>query len=325
MLRKALAAAAMTALASAAQAQSNVTVYGVIDLAITKGNGGTANSPGSNTTNKAWIEKQSTSSRLGFRGSEDLGGGLYAEFVLDHRFTPDDGAAATPYWRGKSLVTLRSTRWGAVSLGRDYIPAFFVAVKSDPFGWDGVGQIAIHQFGGYRSTSSTQVNNAVYYRTPNLSGFQGTAMVSLGEGVAARATGLALEYGRNGWYLGLGGERLSGGSTASDGNQLINAAVHYDFGWVKPIVYAAQSKVGATGATDRQYMLGAVFTVGVSRIKAAISRYNPAGANNDQQKIGVGYEYYLSKRTNLYTDAGFAREDRKTDNRAVAVGVRHTF
>ena len=89
-----LALAVLAGFAGVASAQSSVTIYGSLDMAITKGNGGTAFNQGANGTSEAWQIKQSNASRLGFRGNEDLGGGLSAQFDIQHRFTPDDGAAS---------------------------------------------------------------------------------------------------------------------------------------------------------------------------------------------------------------------------------------
>src|SRR5687768_14930528 len=138
MKRSLLALAVLGAFASAASAQSSVTIYGRIDQGITKGNGGTAANQGANGTSEAWQIKQSSGSRLGFRGNEDLGGGLSAQFLIEHRFTPDNGAADATFWAGGSYVQLTSAAAGSVYLGRWYVPAFWVANKTDPFGWDGV-------------------------------------------------------------------------------------------------------------------------------------------------------------------------------------------
>ena len=72
MKKSLLALAVLGAFAGVASAQSTVTIYGSLDLAVTKGNGGTAPNPGGNGLSKAWIEKQSNGSRLGFRGNEDM-------------------------------------------------------------------------------------------------------------------------------------------------------------------------------------------------------------------------------------------------------------
>lgn len=329
MKKSLLALAVLGAFAGAASAQSSVTIYGLLDLAITKGNGGGATNPGANGTSKAWIEKQSASSRLGFRGNEDLGGGLSAQFQIEHRFTPDDGAAATPFWAGRSYVQLTSAAAGSVYMGREYDPAFWPAVKSDPFGWDGVGQISSLQYAGYAdvgSGSAVRTSNTVGYKSPNLSGLTVQAAVALGENAPGigRQQGFNAEYSGGPIYAGLGYMRTTDGAT--DGNSLINLAFHYDLGFVKPIVYFGRAKTGTNGANSNKVVeLAATAPIGPGKLKAAWARLDPEGANNTIQKIALGYDYPLSKRTNVYGDFGQAKQDGTSNNRAFGFGIKHTF
>ena len=71
--------------------------------------------------------------------------------------------------------------------------------------------------------------------------------------------------------------------------------------------------------------MAATAPLGNGVLKAAWARLDPQGANNTATKIGLGYNYNLSKRTNLYFDVGAGREDTKTNNTAYALGLRHTF
>jgi predicted porin len=131
MKKSLLALAVLGAFAGAASAQSSVTIYGTVDLAVAKSNGGNANNPtqgGINTQSNSYQVIQGHANRLGFRGNEDLGGGLSAQFQIEHRLTPDDGAAANPFWAGRSYIQLSSATAGRVYLGRDYTPAFWPAV-----------------------------------------------------------------------------------------------------------------------------------------------------------------------------------------------------
>jgi predicted porin len=349
MKKSLLALAVLGAFAGAASAQSSVTIYGLLDLAITKGNGGTAATtipgvtgsfvnPGGNATSKAYIMKQSASSRLGFRGNEDLGGGLSAQFQIEHRFTPDDGNAASIFWAGRSYLQLTSAAAGSVYLGRDYGPAFWPSVKSDPFGWDGVGQIAIMQYAGYFNTNNVTAStaaapqvrpaNTIGYKSPNLGGLTVQAATGLSEnGTAGRNDGFNVEYGGGPIYAAAAYERISGGAAVTDGNKLMNLALHYDFGFAKLIGFLARSKTNGGLASNKFVELAATVPIAGGKFKAALGRLDPDGADNTVTKFALGYDYPLSKRTNVYGDFGQFKSDvaGTTNNNAFAFGLKHTF
>lgn len=326
-MKKTMAAAILAAAGAGAFAQSGVTMFGVIDQAVTKGNGGTAANQAGNGTNKAWIMKSSANNRLGFRGNEDLGGGLSAQFLLDHRFNADTGTSAPIFWNGRSWVQLTSSTLGSVWMGRDYFVTFYVAVKSDPFGFDGVGSIGTDSFAGFLATDIFRTANTIGYKSPRIgSGLTFQVTSSLGEGTTSRENGLLVEYRNGPVYVGTGYEKIEGGPAVIDGNSLQNVAFHYDFGFVKPMVYLAEGKTGGGKLTNSSFMLGALAPLGKSgTLKMVFSRLNKSGADNTIDKYGLGYNHSLSKRTTLYGDLGFAKEDRKTDNVAYSLGVRHDF
>ena len=141
MKKSLLALAALTAFAGAASAQSSVTLYGRVDLSVVKGIGSDAK----NIAN-------GSGSRLGLRGTEDLGGGLSALFNIEHRFNADTGADSTGnvrFWNGRSLVGLQGG-FGQVVFGREYTTAFLgTQLIADPWGWDTVAaQNGITGLGG---------------------------------------------------------------------------------------------------------------------------------------------------------------------------------
>jgi len=352
MKKSLLALAVLGAFAGAASAQSSVTIYGSLDQALTKGNGGTAPNAGANGTSKAWTLKQSNASRLGFRGNEDMGGGLSAQFQIEHRFNPDDGnQSSSQFWAGRSYVQLSSASAGRIYLGRDYSPVFWPAVKSDPFGWDGVAQAGSTMWAGFLSpanlstgpTTGVRTSNTVGYKSPSFSGLTAQVAVALGENVVGRDTGFNVEYGAGPIYAGLGYEKINnaGGvasTIASAGNSLVNLAFHYDFGVVKPIFYVSRAKVNvgtAAPLTNKYWMLGALAPIGGGTLKAAYGRLTPDSAtpapstapwaNQTQSKLGLGYDYPLSKRTNVYADVGHGRADNATNNTTWALGLKHTF
>ena len=352
MKKSLLALAVLGAFAGTAAAQSSVTIYGVLDMSIAKRNDCSpcAVNPGA-PGSEAWTMQQSTTSRLGFRGNEDLGGGLSAQFQIEHRFNPDTGAQnQTPFWNGRSYVQLTSASAGAVYLGREYTPAFWVQLKSDPFGNDGVGQTGVGiNWAGYMTpdaasgvTTVPQANwpaggsarssNTIGYKTPNMGGLTANVAVSLAETTGqGRGVGFNAEYAAGPIYAGLGYEKINDGS--ADGNGVVNLAFHYNLGFIKPMIYFAKGDVGTL--SNKVVLLSATAPLGNGVVKFGVSRLTldlPSTAAEDTHtKIGLGYNYNLSKRTNLYFDLGSAtgvasiagvKGERST---AYAVGVRHTF
>ena len=346
MKKSIVALAVLGAFAGAASAQSSVTVYGLLDMSVAKGNGGTASNPGALGTSKAWTVQQSAGSRLGFRGNEDLGGGLSAQFQIEHRFNPDTGtqtnaapaANTTPpssnpgiFWQGRSYVQLTSAAVGSIYLGRDYSPAFWPAVKSDPFGWDGVGQIGSQAYAGYLTPDAVSLgggvrtSNTVGVKTASFGGLTVQAAVGLSEtsGVG-RTDGFNVEYAGGPLYAALGYEKVDAGTF--NGRGVINLALHYDFGFAKVLGYYAAAKVGLNGTVkNKMFSVGLTAPIGPGKLKAAYLSVDPQGANNNNSKIGLGYDYALSKRTNLYADLGMGKADARTNNTAYAFGVKHTF
>ena len=329
MKKSLLALAVLGAFAGAASAQSSVTIYGSLDMSVAKSNGGTAPNPGA-PGSKAWTVQQSNGSRLGFRGNEDLGGGLSAQFQIEHRFNPDTGAISNPnsFWNGRSFVQLTNASMGSVYLGRDYTPAFWPAVKSDPFGWDGVGQIGTASYANYLTPdvtgSGVRASNTVGFKSASFGGLTVQGAVGLSEASGlGRNNGFNVEYAGGPLYAALGYEKVTKGS--NDGNGLVNFALHYNLGFVKLMGYYAQSKTALGADKNKVFSLGATAPLGSGLVKAMYYRVDPQGPNNNRSKIGLGYDYALSKRTGLYADVGVARGDNVTNNNAYAFGVKHTF
>ncbi len=364
MKKSLLALAVLGAFAGAASAQSSVTIYGVVDLAVQKSNGGNTYSPGvcevpsatgtcGPLGTKAWKLQQSTASRLGFRGTEDLGGGLSAQFQIEHRFTPDDGASGGIFWGGRSYVQLTSAAAGSVYLGREYAPFFWLAAKSDPFGLDGVGQFTgmVYGLAGTHETPmgadglptgnpAGRHTNGIGYKSPNLGGLTVNAAVGLGEGSATlnRDAGINVEYAGGPIYAGIGYGKKTGTNANSDGNSLVNLAAAYDFGVAKLMGYYIRTKTGVNSdGTNKFFLIGATAPVGPGLLKVGYGQLtaDPVGATDETKvkKFAIGYNYNLSKRTNLYVDLSTANDNldvgfdgkNSKNSTAYAFGLRHTF
>jgi GBP family porin len=167
-MKKTLMVAALTGVfATAAHAQSSVTLYGLIDAGITYTNnqGGHSN----------WQETSGTinGSRWGLRGSEDLGGGLKAIFTLENGFNIANGNLGqnSRLFGRQAFVGLSSSQYGAVTLGRQYDSVVDyvgpLAATGSQFG----GTIAAHPFDNDNLDNTLRINNSVKYTSANYGGF----------------------------------------------------------------------------------------------------------------------------------------------------------
>ncbi|MDM0000780.1 porin [Variovorax sp. J22P240] len=216
-MKKSLIALAVLAATGVASAQSAVTLFGVIDAAVSgyyntseDRNTPTLLNPtyqslGSVTVSRTALTNSGyNSSRLGFRGTEDLGGGLAANFWLEMGVNNDDGTgqgipgSVPPTIAGGLTFNRRATVslsgvFGEVRLGRDYTPTFWNDGVFDPFGTNGVGTSLIATANGLTTPGSAAVgfqananyirasNSIGYFLPPNLGGFYGQVMYAFGE------------------------------------------------------------------------------------------------------------------------------------------------
>lgn len=314
--------------AAGAHGQSSVTVYGRIDLGVTKQNSGTSSLTASNgrlgPEGNRWDVRHGSESRLGFTGSEDLGDGLRAGFMIEHRFQADTGVADPVFWKARSYVYLDSKTLGNVYLGREYVPIFWPALKLDPWLWDTVGSPSLnHQLATYRIDGHARANNSVGYKTINYGGFTANVAVSAGEGTRSRSVGANVEYTSGPVYLAAGFDR----QTSINRVALVGGS--YDFGFVKPRFSYTKSTVAGLDHTN--ITLAASAPMGQHLMKFAVARLDPEGDDNNTTKFGLGYEYLLSKRTSLYADVGSAKQQgslagvERTRTTAFDVGVKHSF
>ncbi len=331
MKKSLVALAVLASFGGAAFAQSSVTLYGLIDQGIAKGNGGTAANSGALGTDKSWRLQQAASSRLGFRGTEDLGGGLSAQFQIEHRFNPDTGADSGPvFWAGRSWVQLSMAGVGSVNLGRQYLPTFWVQLKADPFGWDGVGQLGAMQnagFGAVGSGSSIRASNAITVKSANFGGLSFEGQVGLSEATQlGRNDSFNVIYKGGPIFAGVGYARVEGGPKATnDGNKLLTITGAYNFGFVEVLGNYAESKTRGGRDKNKFGNVGANVPLAGGNVKIAYAVLDPVGPANKSKKFGLGYDYPLSKRTNIYADLGVGTQTNRTRNTAYQFGVKHVF
>jgi predicted porin len=312
-MKKSLIALAVLAASGAAMAQSSVTMFGVVDAAVTYGSGSVANR--TSMTNSGH-----TASRLGFRGVEDLGGGLKAGFHLEAGINNDDGSGAatslnnqTSTVAGGLTFNRRSTvslmgNFGEVRLGRDYTPQFWNTASFDPFGYNGVGATVVRQatLGG---PTAVRASNSIAYHAPaNLGGFYGSAMYSMGENASNAANkkdgnglGLRVGYAKGPIDVALA---YSETKFLAGDIKALNLGGSYDLGMAKIMAMYVQDKNSNAASNDgKGYQIGGVIPVGAGEVRLTYGTYKretPIGADPKVNKLALGYVHNLSKRTALY-------------------------
>jgi predicted porin len=171
-----------------------------------------------------------------------------------------------------------------------------------------------------------------------------------------RVVSLNANYEAGPLYVGVAAEKVYKGLYHDQG--IYNTGVSYDLGVVKIMGYYAHTQyarsptnaAGTASATTcpiasttaancflgtnpgvynrtsaNVWEIGALTPIGGGNLKTGYIRVNPKGGDNLIQKFGIGYDYFLSKRTRVYADAGYAKEDRQTNNKIIALGMRHDF
>jgi predicted porin len=324
-----LSAAILAASAGAASAQTGLTIYGIVDAGFVHETGGAAG-----TINKL-TSGVGSASRIGFRGTEDLGGGLSALFTLETGFRVDTGEldATNTIFNRQAFVGIKSTTAGTLTLGRQYTPWHqALAQVGDPFGTGYAGG-SKNQFPDFGNNIRT--SNTVLYSTPVYEGFNGDFAYSFGEQAgnskSGRQMGASVGYSAGPLNARVAYNHKNSDVEAAPGvtpvsrsigrNALV--AVNYDFGVAKAYFAYSNDKgfnsaplgnpsnpfgtvTPPTPSTDGdEILLGLSAPLGTGTVLASVMRKNDKTVfNQDSRSWGIGYLYPLSKRTQLYTVYG---------------------
>ncbi len=312
MKKSLLALAALTAFAGAASAQSSVTLFGIVDVALTSQTNGSAGTVKSLSTDGI------NSSRIGFRGIEDLGGGLRAGFWLEGGFGADtgcgNGSVGSPTgascsgqtWQRRSTVSLIGN-FGEVRLGRDYTPTFNNIATFDPFGYNGVAHVGnLRSSLGSTATTLVRANNSVAYFLPStIGGLYGQLQIAASEGVAGQGNknlSGRLGYAAGPINVGFAYAKNDKIGTMIDDYKTMNFGASYDFGVVK--LSGAYEKNDYSSLSQKVTMLALQAPLGQGVFKASYVRSAGSVDTYTANQFGIGYVYDLSKRTALYTQYG---------------------
>lgn len=361
MKKQLLALSLLAAFAGMAHAQTNVTIYGLMDTGFIK-------ETGSDLKMGEW-----NSSRLGFKGTEDLGGGYKATFQLEKRFYVNDGTINGVDWDGASNVGLAGP-FGAVRFGRMNEIETESFRRLDPFNQEGVGSMML----GSQRTS--RISNATRYDSPKFNGFNVSAAYYLGKNSnpqtidtkdTAFVSAVSKGADNDGFAVGLNYDNgplllLANFSRLSDSNSsnVWSLGGAYKFGPVKVgLGYErtddkgykfgdGSGKLKDTNMRSKQdnWILSAEYVNGahklagsfnwmkVKDVKGSTNPYWAKDDSGDVKKYSVGYFYSLSKRTMLYGQLAYSDFEDKAvaqffrgkgfENDSVTgvqVGINHKF
>ncbi|QRM20645.1 porin [Dechloromonas sp. TW-R-39-2] len=331
-MQKKIIALAVAGLAStAAFAQTNVTIYGSVDAGYSYRWDAENRSVGNHT--RSTIDTgNSAGNRLGFKGTEDLGNGLKAVFLLEQGFNFDQGTMGQGgAMFGRQAYVGLAGGFGTAVAGRLYTPHFSFVSSLDPFAAGTVGQYRnVYGAGDTGSVAanlidSVRVDNAVAYISPNFGGFDVTvaysnAAGSLGTAAAANTENASENAKNNTVYAvfakyaagpvvaGLNYHRIAVGSAVPTikTSDTIDLGASFDAKVVKIAALYTNTVVDYVAAQSdvklNNYMLGLTAPIGKAAIKASVI-YSDGNkqAGGDATQYAVGFDYNLSKRTNFYT------------------------
>ncbi|MBW8832576.1 MAG: porin [Burkholderiales bacterium] len=319
----ALAGLAIGCAANPVFAQSSVTIYGRINETIENQKVGNGSSE--------WVE-QNNSSRIGFKGTEDLGGGMKAGFQIEHGFSADTGVANKEFWGRQSEVNLGSSGLGTIRLGRFTSEAYYATAD----------YVSMHNHDTGTSSDALYAyvsNNAnkVAYHSPTFSGATFDFASTLGEGVAKETYDAAVNWDGGPLHLG------AGYAKNGDAHQFAVRAL-YEMGAFTFGGYIQRDKnntfeldcVASPAACAQvgnrtNIRLSGMYTVGQTELHLNVGKAGKNGslADSEATQFTAGINYNLSKRTKVY---GFytKRDDNAAnlyggDFRSVAMGIRHNF
>jgi predicted porin len=273
-------------------------------------------------------------SRLGFKGEEDMGGGLKASFYLEHRLNPDDGTVSggATFWKGGSWVGLSSDGLGSVKLGRWWSQSFLKSqYAADPFVMGTLGESSYPTVGCGPAFSggclgAFWVDNSVTYEN-SFGGF--SFGVQYGLEKYKHPTNFGVSYSDGPLYLGAGYETHNDGSN----EKWTSLAANYDFGVAK--VYAGYGTGrDAADVSRKNTILGATVPMGQTQFIVSYDMQDQGGTRVENL-LSLGVKYFLSKRTNIFAvvahdgkaaaaDAFFGRPA-PTNKSGYALGVFHSF
>ena len=336
MLRSICATAGVAAavLGSGGAAAQTAVLYGLVDLS-----GSRVKPVGIDAHSLNLDNGNLQRSFIGLRGSEDLGGGLRAVYRIESYLRADVGGAGRDagdgFWTREASVGL-SGAFGTTVLGRTPTPLWLATIAFNPFG-ESVGfSPTVRQYFGGAMLGDSRWNNSIWYtnnpRDPLRVVFSANADETTPTGSNGHNLGLSVAYITGPFAVTVVGEVVRNSAQplppGFDRQSVLHAAATYDFQFIR--VYGQIGRI-KTEATDdsraTSYQLGASVPFGSSLIMVAYGRQHvelPTKATTSQI-MSVGYDYFLSKSTDIYVAASYEKLSFVSSGSSVAGGVRLKF
>jgi predicted porin len=326
-MKKNLIALAVLAASTGAMAQSSVTIYGRVDLSV-----GAEKNLGEKSKTQMFNGGAGglTTSRIGFIGTEDLGGGMKAKFKLEQRINADTGETQSPAFKGESSVGL-SGGFGSVKLGR------FTTVYDDIYALANSNNVFDSAFtassnGVYKSGGdyTSRFNDQIRYETPAMGGFYAGLSYAFEQNSGEKDTmaGFMAGYKNGPLNVGLGYQNEKGSE-----NKYTAISGSYDLGVAALSAGYNNRKGSDANGKDNELTVGVTVPVGAFKVSGgfATSKTTIGGSTAAKASgFALGATYGLSKRTRVY--AGLRDYTVKNgagtktkDNTLYALGLRHDF
>jgi predicted porin len=334
MKKSLFALAATTAIAGAAQAQSSVTVYGILDAGLSGGSYTTVAGPVTTTlvnqtqktTANSFAASNEQTSRLGFKGNEDLGGGASAFFTIEMGIAPMYGNLSGSSYKNftgdvqntsngtgsaidnrQTFVGLKKSGIGQVALGRQYTPVFNSGAATNPGQYNNIvgdvvylGNSSVDTAGGmyYNTAFTNRADSALTFQSDKFAGFQVNALYAL-QNSNSTANG-----------VGVGGNVSTGGNTNWGGWGL-----SADYSWNKLFVTAAYQSFktvytnAVLGTAETVNIGGLTPTQGASIAATTTPLWQPTNRTDKQFLLGATYDFGILKAYAQYVNRNVLEND----------------
>jgi predicted porin len=358
-MKKHLIAAAVAAAVAAPAMAQNVTIYGVLDVGYGESKVSNINTVNSTKTKDSGTEGQASGNRIGFRGTEDLGGGLKAGFVVEMSMTPTETGSGIGATNRQSFVSL-SGSFGEVAIGR-FNTLTKVIQDSNTFGGPGFGigwttqmiaadNVVTGANSEFSGLNAERISNTIQYKTPTFSGFSAAIQLAnnttdasntAGKASTGKGTIVGLNYSAGPLALAVASKDIDTRATETNSDRTSKHTAFlatYDFGTAKVFFVYNDASNKAEAATLKakyeDYSIGVRVPLGNLALLAQYSDGEYKSAANpsiktDLKGYQLGAQYSLSKRTTAYAYYGDDEAKRtgvaSADRSGFALGVRHTF